>query len=146
MPDSPFCDFPDLHPNLHLITSPPTQEYNCIAWAAGDSETWWWPDEMGTSYWPSNTPRERTLLAFQLAYSTIGYVPCEDAGREDGFEKIALYADSEGPTHAARQLPDGRWTSKLGRMEDIEHATLECLCNSHYGNVIAYMKRQVLSL
>ena len=28
-------------------------------------------------------------------------------------------------THAARQLPSGKWTSKLGDADDIEHNTLE---------------------
>ena len=35
---------------------------------------------------------------------------------ERGFEKIALFADSAtlAPRHAAHQIPDGRWESKLG--------------------------------
>ncbi len=35
---------------------------------------------------------------------------------ERGFEKIALFADSatQAPRHAAHQIPDGRWESKLG--------------------------------
>jgi hypothetical protein len=46
---------------------------------------------------------------------------------------VALYADGQGvPLHAARQWPDGRWTSKLGAMEDIEHA-LQDLVGSEYG-------------
>jgi hypothetical protein len=57
-------------------------------------------------------------------------------------EKVALYATDEGPAHAARQLSNGRWTSKLGRDEDIEHE-LEGLAGSHYGAVVQFLQRQV---
>jgi|GEM_PF-3681614 len=54
------------------------------------------------------------------AFATLGYEVCDNVELEPGFEKIALYAGADGiPTHAARQLQAGPWTSKLGRMEDI---------------------------
>ena len=71
----------------------------------------------------------------------MGYEPCERGDLEPGFEKVAIFADDEGPTHAARQLDNGRWTSKLGSMEDIEHA-LEGLAGSEYGRVVRYLRRQ----
>jgi hypothetical protein len=40
---------------------------------------------------------------------------------EPGFLKVALYGTGLTYTHAARQLADGKWTSKLGKGEDIEH-------------------------
>jgi hypothetical protein len=139
----PAADFPNLRLEHRQITSDSTIEYNCIAWAAGDTENWWWPDEDGIGYWPSNIPRERTLLAFQLAYATLGYVPCNDGFLEVGFEKIALYERSGEPTHAARQLPSGKWTSKLGEYQDIEHVNLECLHGPCYGRVVSFLKRPV---
>ena len=67
-------------------------------------------------------PRERTAAAFVAALATLGYQLCEGEALEPAFERIALFADAEGrPTHAARQLPSGVWTSKLGKAEDIEH-------------------------
>ena len=33
--------FPNLEAGNYAVTSPSTPEYNCIAWAAGDTETWW---------------------------------------------------------------------------------------------------------
>ena len=52
-------------------------------------------------------------------------------------------ATSDGePTHAARQLPNGKWTSKLGRWEDIEH-DLEGLTGEMYGSVQQILKRQI---
>lgn len=72
----------------------------------------------------------------------MGYALCKNAGYEDGFEKIAIYVDSNGkPTHVARQLSSGHWTSKLGKLEDIEHKTLESLSGSQYGTVAVIMKR-----
>jgi hypothetical protein len=38
------------------------------------------------------------------------------------------------PTHAARQLPNGKWTSKLGRWQDIEYE-LDGLVGKMYGTV-----------
>jgi hypothetical protein len=61
------------------------------------------------------------------------------------FEKIVLYGVRVGtdivPTHAARQLVDGRWTSKLGNCEDIEHDTIEMLNGPRYGVPICFLKR-----
>jgi hypothetical protein len=44
-------------------------------------------------------------------------------------------------TYVARQLPDGRWTSKLGQLEDVTHATTDALEGSDYGEVVQFMKR-----
>lgn len=139
----PESDFPNLQPDNHELTSGSTIEYNCIAWAAGDTEKWWWPDQMGVGYWPPSAPRQETRLAFILAYGTLGYVPCNDGGVEAGFEKIAIYEDASGPTHAARQIADGRWTSKLGQFEDIVHVVPECLEGPCYGRAVQYLKRPV---
>jgi hypothetical protein len=132
--------FPGLHDSTYQITSPSTGDYNCIAWAAGDVGRWWWPDLAGKRYWPAGVPRDETVAAFQDAFHTLGFVVCAGDGLEPGVEKIALFADDEGPQHAARQLPNGRWTSKLGELEDIEH-TLRELEGVDYGKVVAVMQR-----
>jgi hypothetical protein len=134
--------FPRLHNSSYQITSPPTETYNCIAWAAGDDNRWWWPDQAKLRYWPTGVPRLETIAVFLQAYATLGYIPCQDGTFEMGFEKIALYADDDGPQHAARQLSNGRWTSKLGELEDIEH-DLYALEDSDYGTVVAFMKRTI---
>src|ERR1700739_3378171 len=141
----PPSDLPNLREEHHAVTSPATDDYNCIAWAAGDTVNWWWPDDprIGYGYWPKNVPRAETILAFLQAYATIGYIQCDDATLELGFEKIALYTLNGIPTHAARQLPDGRWTSKLGPYEDIEHVNLECLQGPCYGRIAVFLKRAI---
>jgi len=51
-----------------------------------------------------------------------------------------MFARAGAPTHAARQLPSGRWSSKLGPMEDIEHE-LQDVTGSVYGSVVLVLKR-----
>jgi hypothetical protein len=135
-----ISDFPNLTAGSFSITSPPSTEYNCIAWAADDAGNWWWPD-LADSYWPEGVPREETLPAFVAAYATLGYSPCKDGSPEAGFEKIAIYSNADGPQHVARQLPGGRWTSKLGPHEDIEHDALERLNSDLYGEPVRFLKR-----
>ncbi len=137
-------DFPNLLTTGYEITSPDTIDYNCIAWAAEDNERWWWPDSQNIDYWPTGVPREVTINAFMQAYQTIGYQVCDRPNLEPGFQKIAIYADSAGkPTHCARQLPNGKWTSKLGQDEDIQHETLEGLTGESYGNVACIMRKVI---
>lgn len=135
--------FPNLAASGYSLTSRQTDEYNCIAWAAGDTERWWWPTpDPDLSFWPVGVPRERTLDRFVQAYEILGYQVCENPDLEEGVEKVAIYTNDKSlPTHAARQLPSGRWTSKLGSLEDIEHLTLESVNGNDYGSVSTILKR-----
>lgn len=105
-------------------TSPAVHAYNCIAWAAGDTQRWWWPDPMD-AYWPPTVPCEVTVDAFLAAFATLGYQQVQDGSLESKVQKVALYCVAAGgkqtPTHAARQLANGKWTSKLGNFEDVRH-------------------------
>ena len=47
------------------------------------------------------------------------------------------------PTHAARQLPNGWWTSKLGPSFDIEHATPEAVAGGVYGDPVLFLSRAI---
>jgi hypothetical protein len=135
--------FPNLRGDNHHVTSPQTNHYNCIAWAAGETFRRWWPvvNDWGW-YWPPDIPRVDTVDAFVAAFAGLGYAPCDDSVLEAGYEKVALYVDLGGtPTHMARQLESGRWTSKLGRQEDIEHDTLSVLEGPAYGRVALYLRR-----
>ncbi|MFM7428637.1 MAG: hypothetical protein ACKO1F_01925 [Flammeovirgaceae bacterium] len=55
--------------------------------------------------------------------------------------KVALYGKDGKWTHAARQLVSGKWTSKMGSCEDIEHLTPLVLEGEGYGYVFQVMKR-----
>jgi hypothetical protein len=137
--------FPGLQTSGFRVTSQASPNYNCIAWAAGDTERWWWPDPGDdAAYWPSGVSREETLAAFVATFATLGYHLCESDQPEAGYERVALFTGSDGvPTHAARQLPSGRWTSKLGMREDIDHA-LHDLSGDVYGAVTLVLRRAVI--
>lgn len=126
--------FPELGRTGYAITSPPTLAYNCIGWAAGEDDRWWWPDAAGGYYWPTRRAARRIDPAFAAAFATIGFAPSTNSNLEPDVLKIAIYARSGIPTHAARQLANGNWTSKLGEAEDIEHA-LAGLVGPVYGDV-----------
>ncbi|NVJ20655.1 hypothetical protein HUW62_05390 [Myxococcus sp. AM011] len=134
--------FPEtVHTHLR-ITSRRTAEYNCIAWAAEDDERWWWPFAGTFAYWPPGVPLEESVAAFEQAYGTLGYVACGMSSQPDeGWQKIALYEKTGVITHAARQLPNGLWTSKLGEAEDVEHE-LKGLEGAEYGRVCLILKRK----
>ena len=112
--------FPGLKRTKHDVTSEASVEYNCIAWAAGDTGKAWWPSNYQPYpsrqyYWPRELPRICTLENFIAAFRLLGYSVCKSFKREIRFEKVAIYVNGLGkPTHMARQLETGKWTSKLG--------------------------------
>ena len=133
--------FPRLRSDTYKITSPAQVDYNCIAWAAGDDSRWWEPDSFGQYYWPEGVPREYTVEVYTEVFQKLGFEVCQDATFEVGVEKVAIFALDGSPTHAARQLVDGTWTSKLGQLEDIEHRDLDQVGEGDYGEPVLFLKR-----
>ena len=132
--------FPNLSGTGYAVTSEASSSYNCVAWAAGTTDLWWWPSTL--SYWPHDVQLEETLESFVLAFTGMGYETCESSDLEPGYEKVAIYVDDEAtPTHMARQLESGGWTSKLGDWEDIEHPSTENLTGDEYGTVATVLRR-----
>ena len=132
--------FPDLAGTNYTITSPATRLYNCIAWAVGDMNRWWWPTSP-RSYWPPSAPRELSVCAFVEAFHACGFEITNNYILEDGLEKLAIYTKQKEPTHAARQLLDGSWTSKLGEFVDITHVSPYHISGSRYGSPCCVMAR-----
>lgn len=146
MPGSwPPRELPNLSDHNCTITSKATPSYNCIAWAAGDSSRWWEPDQFFLYYWPPGIPRVFTVDAYMQAFGTLGFRLCFDGVLEEGIQKVAIFAsgppEAERPTHAALQLPDGTWTSKLGECEDITHQTAGDVDGPCYGQVRCFLAR-----
>jgi hypothetical protein len=126
----------------HRVTSPSTPDYNCIAWAAGDTNRWWQPG----GFWPTAPhPDDYGLGILVEAFHDMGFEECGDGEVEAGYEKVALYGSGFFYTHASRQLSSGKWTSKLGRSEDIEHDSPDDLTEGIYGEVQQYMRRPIAS-
>lgn len=137
-----FDLFPNLTPDNHEVTSERSIKYNCIAWAAHSTDRWWQPG----IHWPIPASRDDFGVGdLVLAFKSLGYRECSDGKLEPEIEKIAIYGSGFMYTHVARQLSDGRWTSKLGQLEDITHSTTEALEHSDYGEVVQFMKRPTKS-
>ena len=92
-------------------------------------------------YWPSGVPQDGTVESYMKLFSLCEFTECADGSLEHGVEKIAIYAIDYSFKHVAKQLPDGKWSSKLGGLEDIEHASLDALNGDWYGKTVKYMKR-----
>jgi len=130
--------FPRLLADRYRRTSPADVSYNCVAWAAGDTQHWWQPG----FYWPVSASRDDYGVgALEQAFALLGYEPCSDESLEGSFEKVAIYGFGFFYTHAARQLPNGKWTSKLGKAEDIEHDSPGDIGGGLYGEVVQFLKR-----
>jgi hypothetical protein len=139
--------FPRLkRPGEYSISSPATGRYNCIACAAGDESVCWWPTPRPVPgwYWPPGLGRAPTVANFQAAFERLGYEVCSGGELEAGLEKIVIFEKGGEVTHAARQLPDGRWLSKLGRQVDIAHRNADSVAGPEqhaYGDVVLFMRR-----
>ena len=127
--------FPALAQGPFEVTSDPDDDYNCFAWAIEDPDHFWWPD----AHWP--TKRTWSRQSFITAFATKGFRTCQTGDPEPGYVKIALYFLNGKPVHVARLLPDGNWTSKLGRQHDIMHG-LSGLNGAEYGEPKLFLKRK----
>lgn len=137
--------FPNLqNDNAFKITSPNTEEYNCISWAT-QKHVWYWPplgkELEEDEYWPNSIDDDTQIETFIKAMMTENFTMCSNGDIEEGYTKIALYAKKGCCTHAARQLPNGLWTSKLGYWHDIQHSSPQSLEGDMYGKVYCYMKK-----
>jgi len=142
--------FPALRSADYEVTSDETIDatavkYNCIAHAADDqTRKWGCPSFPSPSYyWPPGAKRGTGLDALVSAFEAIGYEQCKDGGLDPIYEKVALYVDRFGEwAHAAKQTPEGHWSSKLGDIEDIRHARPSDVACDDYGDVAQYMRRK----
>jgi hypothetical protein len=132
--------FPRLTSAPYRRTSPADTRYNCFAWAAGESHRWWEPHPDAGHYWPTGPTEDWSGDVILAAYRTLGYLVCADGTAESGIEKVAIYVKDGEPTHAARLLPTGMWTSKLAAEDDIEH-TLDGLTGMEYGSPVLFLSR-----
>ncbi len=113
--------FPRLFGDRYAVTSGRTRRYNCIAWALGRTDAWVQAPPDGL--WPENILDDGSVQAAVALFESAGFARTHigDVHLESGVDKVAIYGDADGYTHAARQLPNGKWTSKIGELQDIEH-------------------------
>jgi hypothetical protein len=136
------AEFPNSKASPFVVTSPSDGTYNCIAWAVESQAHFYWPSTSPFFDWPNDLPRKASLATFRQFFHLFGFMPCDNGELESGFQKIALFAKEKKPSHAARQLPDGTWTSKIGAWVDVMH-TLEAMEGGMYGDVVQFFKREM---
>ena len=129
-------------------TSKATINYNCLSWAVEITDTFLDPQARCVGYsWPDGAEREWTIAGCRQVLARYGYIEeCGDGGFEDECVKVAMYVDEHGtPTHFARQIHGGKWTSKLGDLIDVVHDNLSCIeghdCE-HYGTAKYFFKEK----
>lgn len=139
------ASFPQLAQDGYRITSTETSVYNCFAWGLSNTQKWWSPVQNGGYHWPAGVKQDLKLETFVRLYAQEGnFHPCDHHAHELTYDKLAIYCNQQGEvTHVARQLASGKWTSKLGDWEDIEHKTLAGIEGQFYGKVAKVLKRKL---
>lgn len=119
---------------------PASGQYNCVAYAAGDTSQPW--SDEPEDYWPPEVARNPSITGLENLFRWLGFKKCRGSRLEADYHKVALYASKGLWTHAALQMPNGRWRSKLGNGVLIEHRTPLSLTGDLYGNVYLYMRKR----
>lgn len=125
-------------------TSKANPRYNCVAFANNDERKWWQAGKNGGAFhWPSNV--NDTLDGWVQLFVDQGYELTSSRDVEPGAEKVAIYVNLKDLTPSHVAISDGTtWKSKLGRIQDISHATLELLegdGENDYGIVERVLRR-----
>jgi hypothetical protein len=136
--------FPSLGGNFEILgpsTGGPTTSgaYNCIAWSMGYVDHWEWPSSGANA----------TVADLDADYRQHGFTRLAtlDYSLQPGYQKVVVYGHYVNgvlmPTHGALQNDDGTWSSKLGGLELIRHATPDVFGSwySAYGRPIAVYVR-----
>ena len=147
-----FKKFPKLAQDKNFkITSKASNDYNCIAWACKYDDRWIQPPYLGKPnldcviWWPPEVREGTDICCLVSVFENQGYMICDTFEHEDGYVKVALYADVSKNqwTHAAREKRYGNWTSKLGPSVDIQHGTPYTIESDIYGKVYCVMKKKI---
>jgi len=133
--------FPYLRNEGFTVVDSPSDTYNCISYAAGDTSQWW--AHVPGRYWLPSATRSDRIASLREVFTGLGYEQCDDSHIEDDYQKVALYEIQGVWTHAAVQMPNGAWRSKMGEGPVIEHQSPESLAGGMYGNVHCFMRRPV---
>lgn len=129
------------HDGNFMLTSPFTYRYNCIAYAMGMQDRWVDGANLPWHWWP---PVHKGMDVSDLieAFRFFGF---EECGMDDSldieYDKVALYCNAEGWTHAARVVGNGVYHSKFGASYDGTHSNGDVL-EAQYGNPFIIMRRR----
>jgi hypothetical protein len=134
--------FPLLTPENHRRTSDADFNYNCLAFALGDSKNWWDPPAQFGYYWPPGFSPDHKVDTVVKIITLHGYIIDLAKHEVPTSEAIAIYADGENWTHFSKYR-DGQWFSKIGEDHDISHSSLDILEGNFFGEVVRILSRPI---
>ena len=108
-------------------------------------DAWWQALNEPGYFWPDNLPLDDRIETLVCVFEQLGFELCVNETLEIGYEKVAIHGHHGLYEHMARQLSSGKWTSKLGKYYDIEHATLDVLTGLEYGSVVSILRKRLVS-
>jgi hypothetical protein len=131
--------FPQLMSNFEVLAAP-TKVYNCIANSLGYHDRW---------VNPITSSGSNKLAGMDQLYAAQGYqrMSTLDFSLQKGYQKVVVYATVvngviKEVTHAAIQMSDGAWSSKLGANALIKHISPNDVAGGLYGIPVAvYIRR-----
>jgi len=125
----------------HIIANP--YAYNCIGWSLCSIFNGWFQP-------PSNLLQAAPKLQlkwFDQFYAAKNWKISKNCKPEKGVRKIALYCNAKGyPSHAAKQIEDDWWESKLGQGHRVVHPGTGSLEGEQYGKVTRCYEKDLKSL
>lgn len=133
--------FPSLNDDNCEEKSARDFNYNCLAFALGDTHNWWEPPgQFGYYYWPPGFSNDASVATVTAIIKLHGFVVEIKPYVMPVAESVAIYAQGEEWTHFAR-FANGMWLSKVGEDNDIAHSSLELLEGALYGKVVKVLSR-----
>ena len=122
------------------FTSEVSYNYNCLSWALSYEDKYL-EDGKGC-YWPWKHISDSTVEGWVQVCEIHGFTTAITSDFQPGYEKIAIFENEEGVSHACRQNSVGKWKSKLGAWgPDIDHHALETL-EEQYGKVVWLLQKR----
>ena len=134
-----LLSFPALR-GKKLDLSPATLNYNCLAYALGDTNNWWQPGHR-FFYWPDGFSHDVSVETVTSIIKLHGYTKKVSRESVERYRAaVAIYSIGQEWTHFAK-WSNGLWSSKIGEDHDIKGVTLEDLEGRLYGKVTAILCR-----
>ncbi len=128
--------FPNLTFESFKYTSEKTDDYNCAAWSIEIEDEW-------IQFRDPKGMLDVSITTYINYFTNLGFSITNDKNFEEGVKKIAIYKNEQDEfKHVARLMSNGKWTSKIGDWEDIEHDTLEVLADRSYGKPCLIMEKR----
>ena len=133
--------------DYELIQNSENNKYNCVSHTLNIKDKWIWPyleDEIYirkyNSYW--TVKNEISKESFDEFYEYHGFEKLDllDFFYDPKYIKVALYTNKGIPTHAAIQVDEFFWESKIGELGIIKHDLFE-IEDDVYGKVTQIYKK-----